>query len=100
MSKKRKSYCDWNNPRHCEAIEAAGEKTKKLDSAQNKVREAYEMLRLLQEADDPGAEMLSFAACIQIEKIMPLLKSALKKLDRHGIDHLELAFNHCLGGAK
>ena len=100
MSNKRKSYCDWNNPSHIEALEAAGEKAKKLDSAQHKVRDAYEMLRLLQEADDPGAEMLSFAACIQIEKIMPLLKSALTKLDRHSIDHTKLAFNHYLGGAK
>ncbi len=100
MSNKRKSYCDWNNPSHIEAMEATEEKTKKLHSAQNKVRDAYEMLRLLQEADESDAETLSFAACIQIEKIMPLLKSALKKLDRHSIDHLELAFNHCLGGAK
>ena len=100
MSKKRKSYFDSNNPSHIEAMEATQKTCKKLDSAQSKLQEAYEMLSLLQTASLAEAGTLTLAACIQLDKSLPLLESALKKLDRHSIEHRELAFNHCLGGAK
>ena len=100
MSNKRKSYCDWSNPSHIEAMEAAGEKAEKLHSAQTKVQDAYEMLKLVQQAEQADAEIMSLAVSTQIYKILPLLKSALRKLDRHSIDHTKLAFTHCLGGAK
>ncbi len=100
MSKKHKPYFDSSKPGHIEAMEAATKKAKKLDSAQNKLQEAYEMLSLLQTASEAEAGTLTFAACIQLDKSLPLLKSALKKLDRHSIDHRKLAFTHYLGGAS
>ncbi len=100
MSKKHKSYFDSSKPGHIEAMEATTERAKKLNSAQHKVEDAYEMLSLLLKADESDADVLSYAACIQIDRILPLLKSAREKLDRHSIEHTKLAFNHYLGGAK
>ena len=100
MSKKHKSYFDSSKLGHIEAMEATEEKTKKLHSAQDKVQNAYEMLKLVQLASHEEPEIVSLGVGLQIDKIVPLLESALKKLERHSIDHLELAFNHCLGGAN
>ena len=100
MSSKHKSYFDSSKRAHIEAMEAASKESKKLHSAFDKVQDAHGMLYLIQQASHEDPEILSLAVCMQIDKIVPLLESALKKLDRHSIDHRELAFNHHLGGAS
>ena len=58
------------------------------------------MLTLIQSASHYEVGIISLEVGLQIDKIVPLLKSALKKLDRHSIDHRELAFTQYLGGAS
>ncbi len=100
MSKKHKSYFDSSKPGHIEAMEATQKKGKRLHSAQNKVQDAYGMLTLIQAASHTDVGIISLEVGLQIDKIVPLLESALKKLDRHSSDYQKLAFNHYLGGAK
>lgn len=100
MSGEYKSYFDSNIPEHIEAMEAASKVSEKLDSAQDKVQDAYGMLTLIQSASHTDVGIISLEVGLQIDKIVPLLKSALKKLDKHSIDHLKLAFKHYLGGAS
>ena len=100
MSGVHKSYFDSSIPGHIEAMEAARDKAKKLHSAQDKVLDAYGMLTLIQAASHTDVGIISLEVGQQIDKIVPLLKSALKKLERHSIDHQKLAFTQHLGGAS
>ena len=100
MRKKFKRYFDSSNPDHIEAMEAASRKAKKLNSAENKVQDAYGMLTLIQSASHHDVGIISLEVGDQIDKIVPLLESALKKLDKHGIDHQRIAFKHYLGGSS
>ena len=100
MSGRHKSYFDSSKRAHVEAMEATSKAKRKLDSAFNKVQDAHGMLTLIQLASHEDPEILSLAVCLQIDKIVPLLESALKKLDRHGIEYQKLAFKHHLGDAS
>ena len=71
----------------CSAIvEQHIDNTRKLQNAEDKVRRARDLVKLLKAADesvDDGQE-LSLRTLDQLDRIQSLLKSAAKKIDKYG----------------
>ena len=59
--------------------------TRKLDSAEDKIRMACDLVELLRAADESDQE-LSLRTLEQLDRAQSLLKSAQKKIDKYGTE--------------
>ena len=62
--------------------------TRKLDSAEDKVRRARDLVKLLKAADANSSDKhtLSLRTLEQLDRIQSLLKSAQKKIDKYSVE--------------
>ena len=77
--------------------------TRKLDSAENKVRRARDLVELLMAADESCVDdhSLSLRTIEQLDRVASLLKSAQKKIDKYGDEQkIREIENWKLGGAE
>jgi len=84
-------------------VEQYVDNTRRLRSAEDKIRRAYDLVELLKAADesvDDGQE-LSLRTLDQLDRIQSLLKSAKKKIDKYSNEqkHRDIE-NWIQGGAK
>jgi len=70
------------------AAEQSGDNMRKLITAENKVQEAFGLLRLLRDADGNTTDDydLSLRALYLLDRIQPLLKSAAKKIEKFRVE--------------
>ncbi len=72
----------------------------RLHDAEFKIREAHDLLELLQQADDPDGETLSNGACVAIDTILPLMKTSLDNLEKYGIEQSERDLENWVTGPR
>ena len=62
--------------------------TRKLDSAEDKIRRARDIVQLLKDADANSSDKhtLSLRTLEQLDRIQSLLKSAQKKIDKYEVE--------------
>ncbi len=67
-------------------VEQHIDNTRKLRSAEDKIRRARDLVKLLKAADenDVSDDQLSLRTLDQLDRIQSLLKSAKKKIDKYG----------------
>ncbi len=71
----------------CAAIvEQHIDNTRKLDSAEDKVRMARDIVQLLKAADESDGSGLSLRTLDQLDRVQSLLKSAAKKIDKYSVE--------------
>ncbi len=64
-------------------IEQSHDHRRKVDSAADKIRRARNIVELLKDADENFAD-LSLRTLDQLDRVLSLLKSAAKKIDKYG----------------
>ncbi len=57
--------------------------TRKLRSAEDKIRRARDLVKLLKAADESDGQELSLRTLDQLDRVESLLKSAQKKIDKY-----------------